>query len=159
MLQSFPPLLGPDTRILIVGSMPGEASLRAGQYYAHPRNQFWPLIFDIFEQGRPPRDYADKTAAILRHGLGLWDSLSACERSGSLDARITRPQANDFPALLRMYPQIRCLLFNGAAAFRFYKQAFGVPQTVWQQMPSTSPAHASLSYSQKLTLWRQALLG
>lgn len=157
MLQSFPPIAGPKTRILIIGSMPGEASLRAGQYYAYKHNQFWRIIFDVFEAGRAPLDYADKKAVILKHGLGLWDSLASCERKGSLDGSITRHAPNDFPSLLRARPKINTLLFNGAAAFKFYKQAFGAPERAWRVLPSTSPAHAARSYAQKLALWRDAL--
>lgn len=159
MPQSFPPVAGPKTCILIVGSMPGEASLRAGQYYAYRQNQFWRIIFDVFEHGREPLDYEDKKAVILKHGLGLWDSLARCERKGSLDGGITRPEPNDFPALFCKYPQIRALIFNGAAAFKFYKQAFKEPQTPYRVMPSTSPAHASRTYAEKLALWRNALRG
>ena len=158
MLTSFPPVIGPNSRILIIGSMPGEASLRVQEYYAYPHNQFWRIIFEVFEQGRPPHDYTDKKNTILRHGLGLWDSLAACERTGSLDGNITCPQANDFPALLAQYPQIHTLLFNGQAAFKFYKQALGLPSKTYHIMPSTSPAHAALTYTQKLQVWQAALL-
>lgn len=157
MLKSFPPVIGPDTRILIIGSMPGEASLRARQYYAYKYNQFWRIIFDVFENGRPPRDYADKLAVVLAHGLGLWDSLARCERTGSLDSAITRHQANDFPALFRQNPAVQTLLFNGQAAFGFYKKAFGVPQKPFSVMPSTSPAYAARTYEQKLACWRAVL--
>ena len=156
MLKSFPPVVGPQTRILIVGSMPGQASLDAQQYYAHPRNQFWRIIFDVFEGGRTPQNYADKKAVILKHGLGLWDSLAACRRTGSLDADITHQTPNNFPALLRRFPHIHTLLFNGAAAFTFYKRAFGLPPCTFFQLPSTSPAHASRSYEDKKALWQAA---
>lgn len=131
--------------------------MRAGQYYAYRHNQFWRIIFDVFENGRAPADYADKTSVILKRGLGLWDTLAACERKGSLDGNITRQTPNNFPSLFKQYPKIHTLLFNGAAAFKFYKQAFGAPDRVYRQMPSTSPAHASRSYAQKLALWRTAL--
>lgn len=157
MLRSFPPAVSPQTRILIIGSMPGEASLRAQQYYAYKHNQFWRILFDVFEGGRTPEDYRDKIQTVLKHGLGLWDALAACERRGSLDGNITRPEPNDFPALFQQYPRIHTLLFNGAAAFTFYKRAFGVPRHRYRQMPSTSPAHASRSYAQKLALWQNAL--
>lgn len=158
MINSFPPVIGPRTRILILGSMPGQASLRAQQYYAYKYNQFWRIIFDVFENGRTPRDYADKKAVILNHGLGLWDSLARCERTGSLDSTITRQIPNDFPALFKKYPHVQTLLFNGQAAFAFYKKAFGLPAQNFRVMPSTSPAHASRSYEEKKALWRAALL-
>ncbi|HJD19101.1 MAG TPA: DNA-deoxyinosine glycosylase [Candidatus Avelusimicrobium excrementipullorum] len=157
MLKSFPPVAGPQTRLLIIGSMPGEASLRAGEYYAYKYNQFWRIIFDVFENGRTPENYQDKRQVILKHGLGLWDTLAACRREGSLDSRITQQIPNDFPALFARYPAIHTLLFNGTAAFAFYKRAFGTPDKKFYRLPSTSPAHASRSYAEKLALWRAAL--
>lgn len=157
MLKSFPPAVQTHTRILIIGSMPGEASLRAEEYYAYKHNQFWRIIFDVFENGRTPENYQDKLSVILKHGLGLWDALAACERSGSLDSRITAHTPNDFPALFARYPAIHTLLFNGAAAFNFYKRAFGTPDKKFYRLPSTSPAHAARSYAEKLALWRTAL--
>lgn len=157
MLKSFPPVVGSRTRILILGSMPGEASLRAGEYYAYPHNQFWRIIFDVFEGGRTPENYQDKKAVILRRGLGLWDTLASCERTGSLDGAISQPFPNDLPALFSQYPAIDRLIFNGTAAFKFYKQAFGRPDKPYFLLPSTSPAHASRRYDQKLALWKEAL--
>lgn len=157
MPKSFPPVVGSRTRILILGSMPGEASLRAQQYYAYKHNQFWRIIFDVFENGRSPENYQDKKAVILRRGLGLWDTLATCERTGSLDGAITRPVPNDIPELLNQYPAINRLIFNGTAAFQFYKKAFGLPEKRYFLLPSTSPAHASRGYAQKLALWREAL--
>lgn len=154
MLYSFPPVIGPNTRALIIGSMPGHASLCAGQYYAYKHNAFWRIIFDLFEQGRTPENYEDKKAVILKHSLGLWDTLAACERTGSLDTRITRPKPNDFPALFQKYPAVHTLLFNGTAALRFYKRAFGEPALFYHQLPSTSPAHAGLSYEEKRNIWQ-----
>ncbi len=157
MLISFSPVVGPDTRLLIIGSMPGEASLRAQEYYAYKYNQFWRIIFDLFENGREPKNYQDKLSVILKRRLGLWDTLAACERSGSLDSRIKNRVPNDFPALFAQYPRIHTLLFNGTAAFNFYKRAFGTPDKNFYRLPSTSPAHATRSYAEKLTLWRAAL--
>ncbi len=158
MLSGFLPIISPRTQLLILGSMPSAASLQAQQYYAHPYNQFWKIIFDIFESGRTPLNYQDKKQVLLQHRLGLWDSLSGCERQGSLDSQIRFPQANDFPALFANYPHINKLLFNGQAAFKFYRQAFGIPAIKYQIMPSTSPAHATRTYAQKKYVWQQALL-
>ncbi len=137
--------------------MPGQASLDAQEYYAHPRNQFWRIIFDLFENGRCPTNYADKQAVILKHGLGLWDTLATCRRKGSADAHITCQKPNDFPALFARFPHIHTLLFNGAAAFAFYKRAFGLPSCTFVQLPSTSPAHAARSYEEKKACWQAAL--
>lgn len=158
MLKSFPPLIGPQTRILIIGSMPGQASLRAQEYYAYKHNQFWRIIFDIFEQGRRPQNYEDKKNVILAHGLGLWDSLARCKRTGSLDSHITEHTPNDFPSLFKQYPLIGTLLFNGQASFGFYKKAFGLPRCRFEVLPSTSPAHATRTYQDKLLCWRHALI-
>lgn len=159
MLQSFDYIADSESRILIVGTMPGEASLSAGQYYAHPRNVFWNIIADVFNNGRELTDYDVKRDCLLTHGVGLWDSLKYCERPGSLDSNIRNESPNDFNGLLQMYPQIRVLLFNGQKAFSFFKK-YHAPllQTInYQVLPSTSPANARLNYQQKLELWRQAL--
>ncbi len=158
MLESFAPVVNAHTRILVIGSMPGEASLRARQYYAYARNQFWQLMFDLLEHGRPPHDYQDKLHTLLSHGIGLWDALARCERTGSLDGNIKQPVPNDFPALFARYPQIRTLLFNGQAAAAHFKRAFGFPaDKTCRILPSTSPAHAARSYAEKRRIWGQAL--
>lgn len=158
MLKSFAPVVNTRTRILVIGSMPGEASLRARQYYAYAHNQFWRLMFDLLEHGRTPRDYEDKLHTLLAHGIGLWDALARCERTGSLDAHITRPVPNDFPALFAQFPQVHALLFNGQAAAQHFKRAFGFPpDKICLVLPSTSPAHAALSYAQKKDRWQAAL--
>ena len=131
--------------------------MHAQEYYAYKQNQFWRIIFDTFEKGRVPISYTDKTNVILKHRLGLWDSLAACKRKGSLDSAIEKPHPNDFPALFCTYPLIHTLLFNGNAAFKFYKQAFGLPQQTYHILPSTSPAHAARSYKEKLVIWQRAL--
>lgn len=156
MIYSFPPAVNAQTRILVVGSMPGEASLKAREYYAYKYNQFWRIIFEIFAQGRVPADYADKLSTLLANGVGLWDALAACERPGSLDGNISRPHPNDFPALFQKFPHIHTLLFNGQAARAHFKRAFGDGGKNCLTLPSTSPAHASRSYAEKLRLWRKA---
>ncbi len=159
MLKSFAPVVNKDTCILVIGSMPGAASLRARQYYAHPRNQFWRLMFDLLEQNCPPASYTDKLHTLLLHRIGLWDALAYCERTGSLDGNITRPVPNDFPALFARFPAIRALLFNGQAAAAHFKRAFGFPADKrCMLLPSTSPAHAARSYEQKKQYWQAALL-
>ena len=158
MLESFAPVVNTHTRILIIGSMPGAASLQAQEYYAYRYNQFWRLMFDVLAGGRPPRNYADKLQTLLRHGIGLWDTLASCERTGSLDGRITHPVPNDFPALFAQFPTVQTLLFNGQAAARHFKRAFGFPaDKTCQILPSTSPALAALSYDDKKTRWQAAL--
>ena len=159
-IHSFPPVLNTHTRVLVIGSMPGIASLQAQQYYAHKYNQFWPIIFDVFEAGRPPKNYEDKLCTLLKHRIGLWDTLSACTRPGSLDSHIQTPVPNDFPALFKRYPAVHTLLFNGQAAATYFKRFYGwqLPGKMLVVLPSTSPAHASLSYATKLTRWKKILL-
>lgn len=158
MLKSFSPVADGRTRILIVGSMPGEASLRAGQYYAYKYNQFWKLAAALFSDGNIPPSYPEKLAMLRRRSAGLWDTLHACERQGSLDSQIRRARANDFISLLKTYPRIRALLFNGQTAHKYFVKFFGqLPGISYYILPSTSPAHAALSYEEKLTVWKDAL--
>ena len=156
-LIAFPPVAGPDARILILGSMPSETSLREGFYYGHPRNAFWRILSEVY--GRPlPDTIDDKRALILDHRLALWDSLMACEREGSLDSAIRKPELNDFASLFDRCPYIRAVLFNGGTAHRLFMRSGArlLNGRHWRVMPSTSPAY-TLSYERKLTLWRQAL--
>lgn len=158
MLYSFPPLINSKTRVLVVGSMPGAASLKAQEYYAYKYNQFWRIIFDLFAGGRIPQNYEDKKQVLLAKGIGLWDALAACQREGSLDGNITEPTPNDFPTLFKKYPRVHTLLFNGQAARNHFKRAFGDGGKFCVLLPSTSPAHASRPYEEKKILWKQAFL-
>ena len=156
MIYSFPPVVNTRSRILVIGSMPGEASLKAQEYYAYKYNQFWRIIFDIFTGGRQPENYADKINTLLKRGIGLWDALASCERAGSLDGNISLPRPNDFPALFKKFPHIHTLLFNGQAARSHFKRAFGNAGKTCITLPSTSPAHAAKSYQEKLHIWKEA---
>lgn len=156
MLYSFAPLIGQSATQLVIGTMPSVDSLTARQYYAHPRNQFWPIIFALFANGRAPADYTDKTTTLLNHHIGLWDSLASCCRPGSLDSAITSPVPNDFPALLRKYAGVKKLLFNGQKSYQFFVRAHGLPDRTFFILPSTSPAHASKNFEQKLQQWKAA---
>lgn len=159
LLHSFAPVIDAQTEILVLGTMPGADSLRLGQYYAHPRNQFWPIVFATFENRRAPADYADKLSTLLSHRVGLWDSLQTCRRGGSLDSAITQETANDFPSLFARFPHVRTLLFNSQSSHRFFVRALGKPAHKYAVLPSTSPAHATLTFEQKFRLWRPALCG
>ena len=112
----FPPVVDERTVFMVIGSMPGAASLAAQAYYAHKRNLFWPCVSAAFSPENPPQNYADKLAVLLANGGGLWDALSSCERAGSLDTHIRQAVPNDFHALFARYPAIKTLLFNGTAA-------------------------------------------
>lgn len=160
-LTSFPPVVDDDTRVLILGSMPGSRSLAEHEYYAHPRNLFWPLMEDLFgiERTWP---YARRLEALLLCGIGLWDVLKHCEREGSLDASIVRHTEvpNDVAALLPRLPKLRAFAFNGRKAEQSFRrhvsprlppEAVGTIELV--RLPSTSPANAGQSWADKRKQW------
>ena len=156
-LIAFGPVAGEDARVLILGSMPSAASLKQGFYYGHPRNAFWRILAEVYGCP-PPETIGDKRALLLGHRVALWDALRACEREGSLDSAIRRPELNDFAALFARCPRIRRVLFNGGTAHRLFMKggAALLQGRQWRVMPSTSPAY-TLPYERKLALWRQAL--
>jgi len=158
MLTSFEPVVNRETTTLIIGTMPGVASLKAQEYYGNKRNVFWTLLFDILGEKHTELTYSARLNVLLKHQIGLWDSLAACEREGSLDSNIRKGVPNDFPALFLRYPSINRLLFNGKNSFQFYVQAYGVPETMeYHLLPSTSPANAMKNYAEKKLLWQKAL--
>lgn len=163
LATGFPPVVGRNPRVLVLGSLPGRASLAAGQYYAMPRNAFWYLMGRICAAG-PELDYAMRLRRLERAGIALWDVLHAAERPGSLDASIVTAteQANDIAGLLEREPGIRLLAFNGRKAeslFRRHVLPLMVDPAIDQLvLPSTSPAHAVLSRDDKLAIWRDALV-
>jgi len=153
-LTGLAPVIAPDTRILILGSFPGAASLAAQQYYAHPRNQFWKLVGALVDEDLYALPYADRLPRLRAHRFGLWDVLAACEREGSLDSAIRNPAANDFERLRHLCPALETVGFNGQASGKFAPQfaAQGYRTVV---LPSSSPAHMALTFEQKLAVWRQ----
>jgi len=153
-LTGLAPVIAPDTRILILGSFPGAASLAAQQYYAHPRNQFWKLVGALVDEDLYGLPYAERLPRLRAHCFGLWDVLAACEREGSLDAAIRNPAANDFERLRHLCPELETVGFNGQASGKFAPQfaAQGYRTVV---LPSSSPAHMALTFEQKLAVWRQ----
>ena len=151
-LSGLAPVIDADTRVLVLGSFPGAASLAAGQYYAHPRNQLWRLLSVVLDDDLAALPYAERLPRLLAHRFGLWDVLAACEREGSLDSNIRKPAANDFERLRILCPRLETVGFNGQASGKFATQfAQAGYRTV--VLPSSSPAHASLSFEQKLKLW------
>jgi len=162
-VQSFEPILGSAPRIIILGSMPGVASLEAVQYYAHPRNAFWPIMGQLFDFDHEV-DYATRIREIRKLPVILWDSLQSCRRPGSLDSSIdvASARANDFPTLLQRFPEIRAVFFNGATSEKYFRR-LALPQLQAAEhiqllrLPSTSPANAGMSFEQKLAAWRQIL--
>ncbi len=153
-LTGLAPVIDHATRMLILGSFPGAASLAAGQYYAHPRNHLWPILAALTGEDLVALPYAERLPRLLAHGIGLWDVLGECEREGSLDANIRNPAANDFARLRVLCPMLRTVGFNGKASGKFAPQ-FADAGYRTLVLPSTSPAHASLSFDQKLQEWRE----
>jgi len=156
-LRSFPPVADRNARILILGSMPGQRSLDAQQYYAHPHNAFWRIMGEL-AGAQPQLPYERRLEKLMQAGIALWDVLQTCEREGSLDADIKHEQANDFSAFLAPHPHITHVYFNGSKAeLSFKKHVAGkqaLPQLKLQRLPSTSPAHAGMPYEAKLSEWR-----
>jgi hypoxanthine-DNA glycosylase len=157
-LTGLAPVIAPDTRVLVLGSFPGAASLAAGKYYAHPRNQFWPLISAVVGEDLAAMPYEERLPRLLAHRFGLWDVLAGCEREGSLDSAIRKPAANDFDRLRTLCPQLEMVGFNGQASGKFAPQfAQAGYRTV--VLPSSSPAHMAMSFEQKLAVWRRLVDG
>ena len=161
MLTGLGPLVAPATRLLVLGSFPGVASLKAQQYYGHPQNHFWPIVFAIFEDELAVSASADcrssyliRTDWLLARGVGLWDVYASCEREGSLDNQIRQAQINDFSALRQRCPQLVAIAHNGGESFKHarHTQALGLPV---YKLPSTSPANASWRFERKLAAWRE----
>ena len=155
---SYPPIADASARILVLGTMPSVESLRQGFYYAHPRNAFWRIMAESFGEELPV-SMEDKKSLLLRNGIALWDTLRSCEREGSLDSAIQRPEPNDIPALLAECPYIRKICFNGAASETLFMRHIGPVEGVEMiRLPSTSPAY-TLAYAKKLAVWKAAIGG
>lgn len=160
----FPPVAAPGAKLLILGSLPGRRSLEAQQYYAQPRNAFWPLMSSLFGVDADAR-YVDRLRSLNDRGVALWDVCASAERAGSLDQRIelSTVRVNDFERFLATYQGIGLICFNGAKAASLFQRlvlpglsarAAAIPML---RLPSTSPAHASLTFAQKREQWRSAL--
>lgn len=161
---AFLPVARADARLLILGSMPGEASLREQQYYAHPRNAFWLILEGLLGISRQA-SYAARCEALMEHRIALWDVIAACERVGSLDQSIRAEsvRVNDFATFYAAMPALQRVIFNGTTAEREYRRRVlpTLPSPAQalrcDRLPSTSPAHASLRFEQKLSAWRVIL--
>ena len=158
IIQGFDPISDPDARILILGSMPGIASLEANQYYGHPRNAFWRIMGDVFGAGLE-LPYAERTAILKDQGVAVWDVLKLCHREGSLDSNIKDEVPNDFTTFFDAHPGIERVVLNGGKAARSFEKYVRplVPSLAARTVPSTSPAHARLGYEAKLNLWHAAM--
>ncbi len=155
-LTGLPPVLGRQTRLLVLGSFPGVASLQAQQYYGHPRNHFWPLLSALWHVDLAAMRYAQRLAELRRRGLGLWDIYASCQRVGSLDQAIVEPTYNDLASLRRRAPRLAWVAHNGGESARAMKHVAGLGYGVLR-LPSTSPANASWSFERKLAAWGAAL--
>jgi double-stranded uracil-DNA glycosylase len=163
-IRSFPPIAGRGARVLVLGSMPGRASLEAGRYYAHPHNAFWRIVGEQLglDPGAP---YAARVRALKAARIALWDVLHSCVREGSLDTRIEEELANDFAAFFRRHRGVTHVFFNGAKAEASFRRhvlpglgAIGVSMRLrYSRLPSTSPAHAGMTYARKRRAWRAIL--
>lgn len=156
-LLGLPPVIDERTHTLILGSFPGVASLAAQQYYGFKHNQFWRLLAPIIACELPALPYQERLQHLLHAGIGIWDTYHSCYREGSLDTAIRQGALNDFSNLQSQYPALQKICFNGKAASKVLRamQARGFQTHV---LPSSSPAHASLSFAEKLLRWQQALV-
>lgn len=159
LARSFPPLQSADAHTLVLGSMPGQASLAAQQYYAHPRNAFWPIMGRLFG-AEPQLAYPLRVQRLLAARIAVWDVLGACVRPGSLDSAI-RPdgqEANDFAGFLAEHPGVGRIFFNGAAAEQLFRRlvlpGLELGERRLRRLPSTSPAHAGMRFDDKLAAWQ-----
>jgi len=151
--QSFPPLIGKEARVLILGSLPGKESLRKQEYYAHPRNAFWPILFQLFA-GQFSTAYQARVDFAKSQHVALWDVCQSAIRPGSLDANISKVSANDIDGVLKNNPSITHVAFNGQKAAQLYDKYFERQAHLsYACLLSTSPANASYSFEQKLANW------
>ena len=151
--RSFPPIIAAGCRVLVLGTLPGEESLRRQEYYAHPRNLFWPIVFGLFDAAPAPA-YADRLAFVLGCNIALWDVCASAQRRASADTAIRGEAPNAIDALLDRHPTIRAVAFNGTGARRLYDRHFARrPDCRYLALPSTSPAHARLGFAEKLGRW------
>jgi hypoxanthine-DNA glycosylase len=154
-LQGLPPVIARHSRLVVLGSFPGLASLQAQQYYGHPRNHFWPLLGAIWGIDLAAQAYPQRLVEIRRRGLGLWDIYASCVRVGSLDQAIEDAEFNDLASLRRRAPSLRWVAHNGGVSARGMRQVQALGIDVLR-LPSTSPANASWSFQRKLDAWRAA---
>ncbi|HTI17513.1 MAG TPA: DNA-deoxyinosine glycosylase [Trinickia sp.] len=153
--RSFAPVVDERTRVLILGSLPGEASLAQGQYYAHRQNRFWSLVGDVIGANLRDMPYTDRLETLLTHRIGLWDVIAEARREGSLDSRIRDHASNDLITLIDTLPNLVAVAFNGGTAAKIGMRALSARPSVIACLilPSSSPAHAAMPYVDKLRAW------
>ncbi len=151
--EGLAPVVSPDARLLILGSLPGTASLAAAQYYAHPRNAFWRLVGRVIGRDLASLAYADRLEALKDNGVALWDVIASAERRGSLDAAIRDARTTDVAALVAELPRLRAVAFNGGLAAKTGRQRLSAtPHPELIDLPSSSPAHAR-PFEEKALAW------
>ena len=161
-IRCFAPIGDPAATVLILGSMPGKASLAAGEYYAHPRNAFWAIMGELIG-AHPGHPYQERLTNLRSSGVALWDVLGSCVRKSSLDSHIEADSAvpNDFKSFFAQHPNITHVFFNGAKAeqcfLKHVRPKLESTTLQYQRLPSTSPANAGIPYEQKLIAWRSAI--
>lgn len=157
MITSFAYFVNKNTKILILGTIPGIASLEKQEYYGNPRNHFWKIIYTFFKQDYIPLLFKEKITFLQSHKIGLWDVLQKCERQGSLDINIKNQIENDFDSLFKKYKNIDTIIFNGKESHRFFFRKHGQLKGItYYVMPSTSSAN-TMSFEKKLALWSTSL--
>ncbi|MEN4761092.1 DNA-deoxyinosine glycosylase [Chryseobacterium sp. C39-AII1] len=153
---SFPPIIDKDSKIIILGSIPGVKSLEKQQYYAHPQNKFWKIIFELFNENFT-EDYTERINVLKKHHIALWDVIDSCERKGSLDSEIKNEEANQIAELLEEFPNIQTIFCNGGKSFKNLQKVLGKDFRIpFYVLPSTSPLH-TISFEKKLEEWKAIL--
>lgn len=155
-ISSFPPIINANSKILILGSIPGVKSLEKQQYYGHPQNKFWKIIFHLFNEDFT-EDYIQRINILKKHHIALWDVIDSCERKGSLDSEIKNEEANQIPELLQKYPNIQAIFCNGGKSYKNLQKMLGKNSIVpFYLLPSTSLLH-TISFEKKLENWKKIL--
>jgi hypoxanthine-DNA glycosylase len=158
MINSFPAFIDSNTKILILGTMPGIASLTKQEYYGNPRNHFWRIMYTLFDTLPVSDSFEEKIQLLQKNKIGLWDVLENCERKGSLDIHIKNHKENDFEMLFKQYPTIHTIVFNGKESQKYFIKKFGqIEGITYYVMPSTSPAN-TMSFENKLKIWSTGFL-
>lgn len=151
---AFPPIIDNDSLILLLGTMPSEESIRKQEYYGHKSNQFWKILFTLYNKPLAP-DYKERVAFLQNKRIALWDVLSSCEGIGSADKDIQNEKPNDFTALFTKYPKIRHIFFTSLKAKEFYVKYIGFTDNIiFHTLPSPSPANARMNFAQKVEGWK-----